>query len=83
MAVTIVKKWHRVDNDNSQEIHFSNGAKFKVEKFYNEFEKHINEWQLLQFKEGHSSDGYWDWIDTYQTMSFAKEMAFYFGVPSD
>ena len=42
MAVTIVKKWHRVDNDNSQEIHFSNGAKFKVEKFYNEFEKHLS-----------------------------------------
>jgi len=77
MAVSIDKKWHRVDNDNSQEIHFSNGKKFRVQKFYNEFCNHHNEWQLLELEGKH-----WEWISTYETMSFAKEMAFYYGIPS-
>lgn len=83
MGVWIVKKWHRVDNDNSQEIHFSNGKKFRVQKFYNEFDKHYSDWQLLELVGNRLSLGNsWEWVGTYDKMSFAKEMAFYYGIPS-
>lgn len=80
MKTKISKKWHRVDNDNTQELHLSNGVRFRVIKQYDwETCEHSKfrgkgEWKVEVLG---SPDVEWEWIDTYCPMWFAKENAEY------
>ena len=80
--VSITKKWHRVDNDNTQEVHLSDGKRFRVAKQYDwqtcEHSKFRGkgEWKVEVFD---TETDNWEWIDTYCPMWWAKENALTWG----
>ena len=82
MKTEISKNWHRVDNDNTQEVHLSDGKKFRVAKLYDwdtcEHAKFRGQgqWRVEVFN---SEIDDWDWIETYSPMWWAKENALTWG----
>ena len=80
MQINIEKNWHKVDTDNTQEVHLDNGVKVRVRKHYDENCEHSKfkgqgEWDVEVLENG-SED--WEWVDTYSPMFWAKESALAF-----
>ena len=69
-------KWTRAGNDGEMEIKFPTGRRFKVEKQYDENERHKREWKVLEW-DTRTRD--WEWHDTYSPKGFAQQRAVQMG----
>jgi len=71
-------RWKRAGPNGELEIKFPTGRRFKVEKQFDENERHRGEWKVMEYKTGGWVDD-WEWIDTYKPKGFAKQKAMQLG----
>ena len=64
--------WKRAGPNGELEIKFPTGRRFKVEKEYDENERHKGQWKVLEYKTGGWPDD-WEWQNTYKPKGFAKQ----------
>jgi shikimate kinase len=70
--------WKRAGNNGEIEIKFPTGRRFKIEKQFDENDRHRGEWKLMEYKTDSWVDD-WEWVDTYKPKGFAKQKAMIMG----